>query len=282
MDYDSLIINLAPTGIVHTRADSPHLPVSPDEIVADCCRGRDAGVSMVHIHARNAEGGAAFQKEIYGEIIAKVRAKCPDLILCASTSGRVFSSMEQRSEVLDLEDAVLPDMASLTLGSMNFPSSASVNEPDMIAGLLKKMRERGVIPELEVFDWGMVDYAKYLLRRGLLADPLYFNILLGSLGTLHATPFHLATLVHELPENATWAATGIGRSQLPVNAMAISMGGHVRVGLEDSAFLDTGKTRPASNLDLVERIVRIARAVGRPIASPNEARRMIGLPLRER
>lgn len=280
MNYESLIINLAPTGMVHTKVDTPHLPISPDEIARDCCSAYNAGVSMIHLHARDIDGTPTYKKEIYADIVRSVREKCPNLILCASTSGRVFKSLEQRSDVLELTGDLKPEMASLTLGSMNFPTTASVNNPDMITGLLRKMNECRIVPELEVFDWGMVDYAKFLIRRGLLVVPLYFNILLGSLGSLHASPLHLATLVSELPTGATWGAAGMGSAQLFVNAMAITMGGHVRVGLEDSAFLDTGKTEPASNLKMVDRIVRIARALGRPVATPDEARRIIGLPPR--
>jgi uncharacterized protein (DUF849 family) len=155
-----------------------------------------------------------------------------------------------------------------------------VNDPQMIAALLAKMAERDIVPELEVFDCGMIDYAKYLLRREILHPPLYFNLFLGSLGTIQATPHHLTSLVEQLPEGATWGATGVGRSQFRINAMAVAMGGHVRVGLEDSAFMDLGKSRPATNLRLVERIAGVARSMGRDIASPDEARKIIGLPAR--
>src|SRR5262249_22771134 len=143
--------------------------------------------------------------------------------------------------------------------------------------LAERMAERDIVPELEVFDLGMVDYAHFLLDRGILRPPLYFNVLLGSLGTLSATPAHLATAVDALPPGATWAGAGIGRFQFLDNSLAIAMGGHARVGLEDNLWLDREKTRPATNLALVERLVRIAEAVERPIATPAEARRAIGL-----
>jgi uncharacterized protein (DUF849 family) len=139
------------------------------------------------------------------------------------------------------------------------------------------MRERGIVPELEVFDVGMLDYARYLIERGVLRAPYYFNFLLGSLGTLAATPLHLSQLAAAIPPGATWAAAGIGRFQLPMNALAVAMGGHVRVGLEDNLFLDAAKQAPATNLSLVERVVGIARAMGRPVATCAETRRRIGL-----
>ena len=157
------------------------------------------------------------------------------MILCVSTSGRVFKTFEQRSEVLDCRNPQ-PEMASLTLGSMNFPKVASVNDPDMIRSLAQRMAERGIVPEMECFDLGMVEYANYLVERRVLVAPFYCNLLLGSLGTLSATPANLARMVGALPTGTTWAAAGIGRFQFPMNALAIAMGGHVRVGLEDNIW----------------------------------------------
>jgi uncharacterized protein (DUF849 family) len=171
-------------------------------------------------------------------------------------------------------------MASLTLGSLNFPKQASVNEPDMIRRLAERMAERGIVPELEVFDVGMLDTASYLVGREVLRAPFYVNLLLGSLGTLSATPFNLALLVERLPPGTTWAAAGIGRFQFPMNSLAVTMGGHVRIGLEDNLWLDVEKTRPATNIALVERIVALAHAAERPIATPAQARELIGLPPR--
>jgi hypothetical protein len=140
---------------------------------------------------------------------------------------------------------------------MNFPGQASINDPATIRGLADRMRERGIVPELEIFDMGMLDYALYLIERKVLHEPFYFNFLLGSLGTLSATPLHLALLAEKIPAGATWGATGIGRFQLRVNALAIAMGGHVRVGLEDNLFMDADKTEPATNLALVQRIAAL-------------------------
>jgi uncharacterized protein (DUF849 family) len=275
-----LIINAALTGMVPTKEQNPALPTTPDEIAEDARRCYQAGAAIVHVHARDPAGEPAYQAEIYRAIVARVRDRCPDVVVCVSTSGRRFREFDQRADVLSLEDAVQPDLASLTLGSLNFPTQASVNDPDMIRRLAERMTERGIVPELEVFDFGMVDYAKYLLGRGVLREPLYFNLLLGSLGTLAATPLNLASLVQALPEGATWSAAGIGRFQFPVNALAVAMGGHVRVGLEDALYMDAEKQRPASNPTLVERIVALAQAVERKPATPAEARELIGLPPR--
>ena len=274
--FDKLIINAAITGMVPMKSDTPHVPITVDEIVADIKRVRDAGASIVHLHARQEDGSADYRAEVYSQILAGARAVAPDVILCVSTSGRVFKTFEQRSEVLDCRNPQ-PEMASLTLGSMNFPKVASVNDPDMIRSLVQRMAERGIVPEMECFDLGMVEYANYLVERHVLVAPFYCNLLLGSLGTLSATPANLARMVGALPNGTTWAAAGIGRFQFPMNALAIAMGGHVRVGLEDNIWYDDERTRLATNAELITRLVRIAQACGREIATPDEARTMIGL-----
>lgn len=269
---DELIINLAPTGMVPARSDTPHVPLTPDEVAADVRRCRDAGASIVHLHPRDATGEPTQSPGRAAEFIGAVRAEVPDIVVCITTSGRRQPEFESRAAVLDLDGPVRPEMASLTLGSLNFPKQASVNAPETIQGLAARMRERGIVPEWEVFDFGMLDYAAYLRDRGLLGDPVYVNLLLGSLGTLAATPLNLALLVERLPSGATWAATGIGRFQLAVNQQAIAMGGHVRVGLEDNIWFDDARTDLATNPRLVERLVRIARAMGREPATPDDVR----------
>jgi 3-keto-5-aminohexanoate cleavage enzyme len=275
-----LIINAAMTGMVPTKADNPAVPLTPDEIAADARRCRERGASIFHLHARDEAGAPTYRSDVFREIVRKLRASAPDAILCVTTSGRNFKTFEQRSESLDLDGEAKPEMASLTLGSMNFPKQASLNDPAMIRALADRMRERDIVPELEVFDLGMIDYAKYLIERGVLREPFYFNILLGSLGTLGATPFTLATAVMSLPAGATWAGAGIGRFQFFVNSMSIAIGGHVRVGLEDNLYYDEEKKRPATNPGLIERLGRVAAAVERAVATPDEARAVIGLTAR--
>lgn len=273
----NLIINLAPTGMVPTVRDNASLPVTADAIALDTARCRALGAAIVHLHARDEDGAPTWRPDVYRRIIERVREQAPDVIVCVSTSGRTFKSIEQRAAVLELDGDARPEMASLTLGSMNFPTQASVNDPATIEQLASRMQERGIVPELEVFDLGMLDYARYLIDREILRPPYYVNILLGSRGTLAATPLNLALMAQALPAGATWAGAGIGRFQFPVNAMAVTMGGHVRVGLEDALYLDGGKQQPASNPALVERLVVLARAVNREPATPDEARAMIGL-----
>lgn len=277
---DKLIINAAITGIVPTKADNPYVPITVQEIIADVRRCRDAGASIVHLHARDENGQATYQKDLYSQILRGVREACPDIILCVSTSGRIFKTFDERSEVLEALNPA-PEMASLTLGSMNFPKVESINSPTMIKSLAQKMLERGIVPEWECFDLGMAEYSHYLVSHDILKPPFYCNLLLGSLGTLSATAFNLSIIVKALPKGVTWAAAGIGRFQFYVNTMAITMGGHVRVGLEDNLWYDEQRTRYATNFDLIERLVKVSLACGRPIASPDEARQMIGMPPRK-
>lgn len=275
-----LIINAALTGMIPTKADNAAIPVTPDEIAEDARRCVEAGAAIVHLHARDEGGRPTYRKEVYAEIIQAVRDQSPEVIVCVSTSGRTFKTLEERADVLELEGDVKPELASLTLGSLNFPQQASVTDPQMIHDLAERMNQRGIVPELEVFDFGMADYAKFLLEQDVLHGPLLFNLLLGSLGTLSATAVNLATLAASLPNGSTWAGAGIGRFQFFVNSLAIAMGGHVRVGLEDNLWLDARKERPASNRELVGRLAQLAGALEREIATPDQARSMIGLPAR--
>ena len=277
---DSLFINLAPTGMVPTRTDTPHVPLTPAEVAADVRRCRDAGAAIVHLHPRDEDGQPTQSPERAAEFIAAVREAVPDIVVCITTSGRREPELAGRVRVLDLAGPVRPEMASLTLGSLNFPRQASVNAPVTIAGLAERMRDRGIVPEWEIFDFGMLDYAAYLRDHGLLGDPVYANILLGSLGTSAATPLNLALMVERLPAGATWAATGVGRFQAQVNRWAIAMGGHVRIGLEDNIWWDDDRTELATNVRLVERVVAIGRAMGRDPAEPAEIRTRLGIPPR--
>jgi 3-keto-5-aminohexanoate cleavage enzyme len=237
------------------------------------------GVSVVHVHARDECGRPTYKKEVFEDIFSKIRNRCPDIIICATTSGRVDPQVEHRSDVLNTK----PEMASLTVGSLNFPNYPSVNPMETIKGLAITMVDRDILPELEIFEAGFINTAMYLVRKGCLKQPLHFNLILGSLGSIPAEMRDLVYLVDSLPHGSTWSATGIGRFQTQINVAAIIMGGHVRVGIEDSIYYDYPKKKLATNEDLVKRIVRIADELGRDIASPEEARAILGInKLKER
>lgn len=270
---NKLIINAAITGTVLYKSDTPFLPTSVDEIV-DCARRvRDAGAAIVHIHARNPDQTPCFDSGIYHELVEGIR-QATDLIVCTSLSGRMTRDIDERSAAL----ASRPDMASLTLGSLNFMTQASINAPETIQELANRIYAAGAMPEMEVFEAGFINYAKYLIEKNVLRPPYYFNLILGSLGAAPLDPVGLGHMISMLPQGATWAVGGLGRYQTDAAMMAIAAGGHVRVGLEDNIYYDRQRTDLADNPRLVARIARIARETGRDTASPAEARRIIGLP----
>jgi 3-keto-5-aminohexanoate cleavage enzyme len=276
MENKKFILNFAPTGMIPTKRMTPFVPISPGEIISEVLNAANLGASMVHLHARDpATGEPTYEKEIYAEIISGLREKEKDLILCVSTSGRHIHEFEKRSDCLNLEGELKPDLASLTLSSVNFNKQASVNSPQMIQDLARRMLERGIRPELEVFDLGMINYAKYLIRKELLKPPYYFNLILGNIACAQADMLHLGLMIKELPEGSIWSVGGVGQYQLRMNVMAVAAGGGVRIGLEDNIWYDQERTRLATNRDLIERIISIGKSMGRDPFHPKEARRFI-------
>jgi uncharacterized protein (DUF849 family) len=232
---------------------------------------------MVHLHVRDKDGRLSYKKEIYSEIINSIRQVDKDLILCVSTSGRFWTEFEKRSDCLRLEGVSKPDMASLTLSSLNFNNEESINSPQMIKMLAKMMMEMGIKPELEAFDIGMINYAKYLCTKNLLEPPLYFNLILGNIACAQANILNLGIMINELPEGSIWSAGGIGDFQLKMNVCAMINGGGVRVGLEDNIWLTPKRDRLATNMDLLKRIYLISQWLDLEIASPKEVRSYLGL-----
>ena len=269
---DKLIINAAITGTVLYKKDTPHLPISIDEIVECAQRVREAGAAIVHIHARNLDQSPSCEASIYCEIVERVR-KTTDLIICVSLSGRNIQNIEKRAAALESG----PDMASLTLGSMNFIDKPSINSPADISELASRIYAVGAVPELEIFEAGFINYANHLITKQILHPPLYFNIIFGSLGSASLDLIGLGHMVNMLPAGSIWAVGGLGRYQLDANVMGIAAGGHVRVGLEDNIHYDRRKKELADNTGLISRIVKIAREMEREPATPSEARRIIGL-----
>lgn len=276
---DPFILNLACTGVIPTRSMNPHVPINHHEIVEDVGRCLEMGVQMVHLHARDAEGVQTSDPEPYGRLIEAIR-KLPggkEAVLCVTTSGRKDARFETRSRVLDLDGDMKPDMGSLTLSSLNFQQSASVNAPDTIRQLAERMLERGIRPELEVFDLGMANFLRVLLKENKVMAPLYVNVLLGNVAGAQADALALAAITAALPSEAIVSIAGIGRSQLGANALGLVLGDGVRVGLEDNVWLDTARTQPASNAMLVNRTIRMATELERPLMTRSKLREMLAL-----
>jgi 3-keto-5-aminohexanoate cleavage enzyme len=268
-----LIITVAPTGSVPTKQQNPHLPITPDEIAETARHCRDAGASIIHVHARDQHGQPTLDPDVFAAIVSAIHARCPDLIIQISTGGRAGSDPQRRVAAVQ---RLKPEMASLTTGSVNFSDRVYENANETIEFLARAQREAGTKPEMEIFDTGMIETAVALADKGLANRPLHFDFVLGLPGgTQPATPKQLFHLVESIPSDSTWTVAGIGRHQLTMGALGIVLGGHVRVGLEDNMYYAKGVL--ASNEMLVERIVRIATELGREIASPDEARVILGL-----
>ncbi|MBN1855691.1 MAG: 3-keto-5-aminohexanoate cleavage protein [Dehalococcoidia bacterium] len=273
-----LIINFAPTGMIPTREMTPHAPLSIAEIVEDVHQAFEMGITMVHLHARDeATGEPAHDSGTYGRIVEGIRRYAPDLVLAVSLSGRLVHEFEKRAEPLSLEGSLKPDMGSLTLSSMNFSGQDSMNAPSMIGRLAAEMKKRGILPELEAFDAGMINYAKYLESKGLIEPPHYFNLLLGNIASAQADMLHAGMMIRDLPPQSYWSLAGIGNAQLPMNSVAVAMGGGVRVGLEDQLFYDMKHRRLARNIDLLTRIHTLAAANEREVMAPSELRGLLNL-----
>ncbi|MEW6673644.1 MAG: 3-keto-5-aminohexanoate cleavage protein [Thermodesulfobacteriota bacterium] len=266
-----LIVTVALTGNVPTKAMNPHLPETAEEIAADVKRCLDAGASIFHMHARDAHGKPTLDISIIKENVRKVKTAAPQAILQLSTGARAGKDWEERVNPVRL----LPEMASFTTGSNNMPNVIYENSPQFIEYLARIFQETGVKPEIEVFETGMINNALFLEKKKLLPPPLHFQFVLGVPGAMPGSVKNLLFLSESIPAGSTWTVAGIGKWEIPLAAAAVVLGGHVRVGLEDNLFLPDGL--PASNPGLVERVVNIAREIGREIATPEEARAILSM-----
>lgn len=268
---EKLIITVAPTGSMPTKKMTPHVPITPEEIIETGVRCESAGASIYHIHARNPQDESPSRDYgLFAEIYNGLKERT-NLILQISTGGRGGMAYEQRNERLKLK----PEMASLTTGSVNFPNRVYENSPALIAALARDMLRYGIKPEMEIFDVSMINNALELVTQQLAVPPLHFDFVMGLKGAIPATIENLVHMKNTIPSDATWSVTGIGPAQLVMNTHAILMGGHVRVGLEDNIYYRRGEL--STNEQLVERMVRFSKEFGRDVASPDEARRILHL-----
>ncbi len=270
---DPLIITVAPVGAELTPEQTPHLAVTPQQLGEVARKVREAGASIIHVHCRNDDGTNTHSVSRFKAAYETIREQS-DLIVQFSTGGAIGMTPEERARVLELR----PEMATLTCGTVNFGDDVFENSFPIMRSILKKMHEFGVRPELEIFDKGHITNARRLEKEGLLTFPQHADLVLGVPGGLDATVQNLADLVDALPAGCTWSVAGIGRMQLPMAMAALAMGGHVRVGLEDNIYYSKG--RLATNEELVARVVRLANELGRPVATPSQAREILGLARR--
>ncbi|NEB77670.1 3-keto-5-aminohexanoate cleavage protein [Streptomyces sp. SID14478] len=289
---ENVIITCALTGAGDTVRKSPHVPVTPEQIAQNAVQAAEAGAAVVHIHVRDPETGAPSRDpRLYREVVERVKETGTDVVinLTAGMGGDLVidpeapltqlpgtdlvSGLERLPHVEDL----LPDICTLDCGSLNFGDGSNlyVSTPDMLRAGAKRVQELGVRPELEIFDTGHLWFAKQLLAEGLLDDPTVFQLCMGIPWGAPPDPGVLQSMVNMLPEGARWASFALGRMQMPWVAQSILLGGHVRVGLEDNLYL--GKGNKATNAQLVERAVTITESLGARVASPDEARDLLGL-----
>ena len=280
---EKLIITAALTGAQHGKAANPNLPEQPEEIVSQAIECWRAGAAIAHIHARDKNGRPTSDVDVFRKIYEPLKEQT-DLVICLSTGGARSLPLEDRVAVVP---AFKPDLASFNIGSamqgiydfenkkwlVDFTLSQSFAELEFIG---RAMLKSGTKAELEIYDFGMINNALLLRDMGVLLEPLHFSFVLGIPGqTTTPTPKNLLHLVESIPAGSTYQVIGIGRHQFPMVTMSIIMGGHIRVGLEDNLYIEKGK--PArSNAQLVEKAVRIARELGREVATPNEARKILG------
>jgi uncharacterized protein (DUF849 family) len=268
------IITVAITGSVPTKKDSAAVPITVPEQIESTHAAYEAGAALVHVHVRNDDGTTTSDPEKFGRFLAGIRKHCPDMIVQFSTGGRSGTGKE-RGGMLHLR----PEMASLTTGSVNFAKIIYETHPTLINDLAATMLAHDVKPEIEIFDLAMLYNAAKLVGDGLLKAPVHVQFVLGIPGALPADrevlEFELAQLQRMLP-GATWTAAGIGRHQLTVNEWTLELGGHCRTGLEDNVRFDKERLA-ASNAELVERVAKLTSKFGRTVATPAEARRILGL-----
>jgi 3-keto-5-aminohexanoate cleavage enzyme len=273
---DKLIVSVATTGSWPTKVLTPYVPVTPEEIAASAVEAWREGASIVHIHVRDDDEKVVCDPNRYRRVMELIDAAECDIIVNLSTSGGAGGAGEAaRLDVVSLR----PELASFDAGSMNFGDKVFLNSPDFLVRLAERMKEMGVKPEIECFDSGQIDNAMRIIDQGLIDAPHWFQIVLGVKGGAMATPRQLLHMAEMLPKDTPWSVCAIGRQQLPMNMMALAMGGHVRTGLEDNIYYARGELA-RSNAQLVARVVRIGREMGREAASPAETRTILGIPPR--
>lgn len=270
-----MILTAAIVGAEVTREQTPHLPITAEEIAREAKRCRDAGAAVIHLHVREPDGAPTQSERRFREAIEAIRAET-DVIVQTSTGGAVGMGADERLQPL----ACRPEMATLNCGTTNFGDEVFENTRPMMREFARRIRASGATPELEIYEIGHLDAAMELAREGLIDKPYHVQFVLGIRGAAGARPSVLKFLVGELRamagDDATWAVAAVGRHQLPMAALAAEMGGHARVGLEDNIYLDKGVLSEGS-APLVERAATAARHHGRDIVDPPRARHLLGL-----
>ena len=270
---EKLIIAAAICGAEVTKEHNPAVPYTVEEIVREAKSAYDAGAAVIHLHVREDDGTPTQSHERFQVCVDAILKECPDVIIQPSTGGAVGMTDLERLDSTNIVPQ--PEFVTLDCGTCNFGGDeVFVNTDNTIFNFAKIMQEKGMKPELECFDKGMLDIAMKAYRKGLLNDPLHFDFVLGV--QMSATVRDLSFCVDSLPPGATWTGCAIGRDEFKIAAASIAMGGHVRVGFEDNLYIEKG-VLAKSNGELVEKAVKIAKLLGREIATPDEAREILSI-----
>ena len=270
---EKLIVTAAICGAEVTKEQNPAVPYTVEEIAREAKSAYDAGASVIHLHVRWDDGTPTQDKGRFQECVTAILKECPDVIIQPSTGGAVGMTDEERLQSTELTP--VPEFATLDCGTCNFGGDEIfINTDNTVFNFARIMQARGIKPELEVFDKGMIDIALKADRKGLLVHPLHFDFVLGVQMT--ATVRDLVFMAGSVPPGSTWTATGLGKNAWTIAAATIAMGGHVRVGFEDNLYLEKG-VLAKSNGEMVEKAVQLAKLLGREIATPAEARRILSM-----
>ena len=270
---EKLIITAAICGAEVTKEHNPNIPYTVKEIVKEAYNSYKEGASIIHLHVREDDGTPTQSKERFKVCIEAIKKKCPNVIIQPSTGGAVGMTNEERLQPTELS----PEMATLDCGTLNFGGDeVFTNTENTIKEFGKKMIERNIKPELECFDKSMIDMAIRLNKKGFIKDPMHFSFVMGVNGGIGGELRDFLFLKDSLPCCSTYSVAGLGRFEFSLATAAIISGGHVRVGFEDNIYLEKGLLAN-SNGELVAKVVRIAKELGRDIATPEEARKILGL-----
>jgi 3-keto-5-aminohexanoate cleavage enzyme len=270
-----MVLTAAMVGAETTREQTPHLPISAEEIAEDAAKCREAGAAMVHLHVRTPEGKPSQDTELFRAAIRAIRKKC-DILVQVSTGGAVGMQVDERCGGLRLEGADRPDMATLTTGTVNFGPDVFWNPRPLVRDIATRIKAAGLKPELECFDVGMIDEARALAKEGFITVPAHFDFVLGVGGALAADEKALDFMRSYVPEGSTWTCAAMGRHQLPFVELVAKKGGNSRVGLEDNIYISKG-VLAKGNWELVAEGAKRAKAAGRTLATPQQARELLRL-----
>ncbi len=274
MPHPPAILTAAICGAETTRQQTPYLPITADELAAEAERCAAAGASVIHLHVRKDDGTPTQDRALFDKAIRAIRSRC-EVIVQTSTGGAVGMSAEERAQPLDCD----PDMATLNAGSLNFGDDVFLNPFPMVREFARRMRERGIVPELECYDAGHVESCLMLAKEGAIDLPAHFDFVLGVRGGIGASEENLRFLLGKLPAGCSFSVAGIGRHQLPMAELSLKLGGHARCGLEDNIYISKGVLAKGS-YELVARLAEMARAAGREIAKPARARELLRIRAR--